>query len=553
MYKILIVEDENVIRWGLKEHIPWEQYGFQVAGEAENGKSALELISLVSPDVVLVDIMMPVMNGLEFLGKLKEGFPDIKIIVLSGYSEFDYARQCVELGASAYLLKPAKNTEIERILLKIRDELDLFHGRIKKIDTILKNAGVGYSIMKEKFIESMLEGKVSVKDIKEQFPELEINLSDYFCVVLLQVEIDATADFSVGMRESKAEIINIIDEALCGFEELKCYELLFRKGNNLLAIICSKSNIQKGFAVKAISNIRKGIAVFYSGLYSHSAVVSAGSGNCYSGVARIKNSYDEAVCALKHTFFKGKGSVLHSDDCCRQPLKSDEALEMLNSDNSNIINQIVTDTVSCDYEAFIKTLCGCFELMDNLGSGDEEIVYMKIVEIMVMLSMKLNEKNIDYKSIYAGNIHLKIRSIIDNGTLAELKSWTQDICLKAMDTIECYFKEKRINPVIEKAKKYVDENYSSKITLEGICELLFISPSYFSSMFKHKTGLTFTHYLTNVRIARSKEILTLPDIKVYEVAMMVGYDDFRHFSKLFKKLEGVSPQQYRQVKLSAVK
>ncbi|NSW89639.1 MAG: response regulator [Firmicutes bacterium] len=276
MYKLLIVEDEEIIRWGLRNEIKWEEIGFEVIGEAENGKVAFDLITRLAPDAILLDIKMPLMNGIEFMSRVNSINPKIKIVILSGYDKFEYAKQSIEYGVFSYLLKPTKEDEIKEVFCKLKKELDHINSSIRELEILRKKANTISLIKKE------------------------------------------------GISEDKQD--NIPDD-----------------------IIDEKNN--------------------------------------------------------------------------------------------------------------------------------------------------------------------------SNGA----------------------------DPLIQKVKEYMNKHYNERITLELLSNIVYMNPAYFSVYFKQKTGLNYTEYITIMRIEKAKELLGNKSLKVYEIANMVGYDDFRYFSRIFKKITGINPQRFRSL------
>lgn len=364
-----------MIRWGLREQVPWKQYGFQVVGEAGNGEAALELIPQLLPDIILTDIIMPVMNGIDFMSHVCERYEHIKLVVLSGYNEFEYARKCIEYRAFSYLLKPTNDTDIERVFLKARTELDRVYGS--------------------------------------------------------------------GM----------------------------------------KSDESRGKMASASSN----------------------AGQAYS-----------------------------------------ELDDLFHRESRGLMQEIVQFTLSGKREQLDTCLNRYFNLMENLNPGEEDLIFMKMVEFLLHLSAKAGENNLEVGRIYNANIHHEIRKIIEKSAIKDLRDWAAAVCDEVMQLRTDPAKAEQYDPVIEQVLKFLSDNYDRRITLDEVCDHVNISPSYFCSLFKQKTGETLMGYLTNMRMTRAKELLINRNLKIYEVAVMVGYDDFRHFSKTFRKMAGHTPQEYRE-------
>lgn len=515
MYRLMIVEDEAVIRGGLVEQIPWGRYGFEVIGEAGNGKDAMEMIPRVRPDIVLTDIVMPVMGGIDLVAWAKEHFPGIKLVVLSGYHEFEYARKCIEYQAFGYLLKPTDSREIEAVFRRAKEELD---GAVHAVKATHRN------ILKDIAAGNIDEEQLSRLQ-NDEWAEME-----HF--VVMRVETAARTDAErweksniwKNMYYNSCEMIDLLDE------EEHVFSLL----------LGSRSRLSKQACLRIAEQIKAGLRKLLPQAAA-APPIGIGIGQPCAKLAQVGASRKEAQLAGGAKFFRGADAIIHIGDCVREAAGGRSAVS---AEIDARITDIAGGILACDTAMLDRALAGYFGLLAGRHVDDKEMIYIKTVEWMIRLSVQLSEKAVSLKQFYDRNFHLEIRTILDRGTLDELAAWMRAVCDNAVSCLAAREAELNSDPVIERAKAYIHEHYDRKLSLEAICEFMFMSPSHFCLLFKQKTGQTFVGYLTQVRLAKAKELLRRVDVKVYEVAVAVGYDDFRHFSKLFKKYEGLNPKEW---------
>ncbi|MFD0715837.1 response regulator [Paenibacillus sp. GCM10027626] len=520
MYRLLIVEDEEVIRDGLKEQIPWERYGFQVVGEAGNGKDAMELIPLLLPDLILTDIVMPVMGGIELIAWTKERYPNIKFVVLSGYNEFEYARKCIEYQAFSYLLKPTETEEIEHLFRRAKNELDGSNHSVKRT--------------RRGAIQALVEGKPDAA--RHQFLQSgDRGATAHYTVMHVRNDAGSWPEVLMNNEEDMARMIEPDGTTAQIMEVFSIDTRTF--GVVLMSKTSSPQPVWRRIAEQIRLNLHTAISRDEGGVRTS---IRIGIGSTIAELPQIRMSWKDAAFALKVGFFSGPDSIVHIQDWAQE----NGCAASVGDEVDRLMTEIVEHTLSCKDLLLNRSLDRYFDLMAGLNVGDEEFIYMRTVELMVLLSVKLADKAVDFKQIHEQNFHMEIRKIVDCETLPNLKAWAGGICESVIRYLAVIAGEQGVDPVIERAKAYIHEHYDRKVTLEEVCDHIFMGPSHFCALFKQKTGHTFVGYLTQVRMSKAKQMLKNADMKIYEVAVAVGYEDFRHFSKLFKKYEGMNPKEW---------
>lgn len=551
MYKLLVVEDEEAIRRGLIEQIHWEDYGFSVAGEATNGSDALDLIPKLQPDAMLVDIMMPVMTGLELLSHASRRYPRIKSVVLSGYSEFEYARKGLEYGVFSYILKPTKDDEISRVFLGLKASLDRITSGNQQYERIARKAREGEPFLLEHLLKRLIASEGTTAEWQEA---IDLGLipteACLYGVAILQAnDADEAERFSFSHLNKSAVLASWIRQYACGTDGMPLICPLFNDDGTLTLLYFAPDK-EEACARDLLTRFSRWLEEVVRHSFSVIVTVTAGLGNLHNGMGGFAQSCIEAREALEYRFFQGLGNVILYDACRTGNGKYAEALERFNK--FDIGGRIVHNTMIGRIDMALEAVDRFGELIADLRSGDQELVLLKVMEILLLFSKRLSEMGLDAASIYSRNTHQTVRRIISEKALEHLLIKLKGICLQVIKSIYGETKTNSFDPMMEKAKQYIKENYDKKISLDDMCKLTYLSASHFCSLFKQYTGSTFVTYLSHMRIAKAKELLAESNFKVYEVAVMMGYDDFRHFSKMFKKAEGINPRQYRE-KLSGAK
>ena len=554
MYRLFIVEDEEIIRKGIREHISWSELGYKVVGEAENGYDALKIIPFVKPDVVLTDIKMPRMNGLELMRELKCCYPNIKVGVISGYSEFEYARKGIEYGAFAYILRPADDDTFIDIFTRLHKDLDM-----KREDTVKKNKinledNVDSILYKESVVSGILENRFDKIELENNITFLHKNgykTHNYYGAMVFQAasieKVINGEKFSPINIELPAYISQKILASLKSFNELNCKEILYDKKNSVFTLILSGSTIlSKSDSLYAAKRIRTVILDYLDMEMGIKLFISTGIGRFYS-LSKLAISYEEAKAALINKFYQGCGTVSHVDDCIFYnkniviPCNKDEG----NSREYETSKKII-DALFQNNKISTRGILNHYFTVDKINYLSPEELYRKVVELISLISARLYDKGINIKEIMEDNIYDNIKKIVSTQSVTQLID-----CIENMLNIlnnNLFIKLESLEDKNEQFKSllyYIEKNLDKRITLEELADKCFYSPQYFSKWFKSKTGLTFKEYHTHVRIKKAKELLERTNLKVYDISIMVGYDDYRYFSRIFKKLVGYSPGKYK--------
>ncbi|NSB12823.1 response regulator [Clostridium beijerinckii] len=535
LYRIMIVDDEEEIRLGIIKKIDWEANGFIVVGDAENGQDALEKAEKLQPDVIMTDIKMPFMDGLELGKKLVELMPSTKIIVFSGCDDFEYAHKAIKINVVEYVLKPINSAELIEVLVRLKEQLDREYNEKRNLETLYKHYIKSLPVIREQFLVGAIEGRINEEQWHEQMEELGIEFK-YKHLTVGIIQADGTLSFEEnlnsfsGQKESALTPISIkkiVDENMgkyCKFISFIYSGMVIVMGN-----FEKKEDIL--LFIKGINEVCK----VYKRIMS--LTISAGIGYVCSNPSQIRFSYRTAQNALDYRFILGAGKAIYIDDV--EPDNSIQ-LQLDEKEERSMLNAI---KISSEDEIS--------EAIDSLFKKTEDLLLpfnqyrIYLMEIMTSLLKLVQTYAFDIEEIFGENFNAY--SYLESfNSIHEVKKWIIEKAIR----INSYIKRERINSsmmLIEKAKQYIKENYSDyDISVEKLCSKLHVSPTYFSTMFKKETGTSFVNYLTATRLEEAVKLLNTTDDKTYMIAEKVGYPEANYFSYVFKKQFGVSPSKYRK-------
>lgn len=512
MYQVLIVDDEAIIRKGIKHLFDWSELGFEIASEAATGEQALHEITCNNPDVVLMDIRMPVLSGLEVLHQARENGFHGKVIIVSGHSDFSYAQQAIRYGVQYYLTKPIDEDELCTILRQIKVSLDeecsatafAEHYRNKARNTIVTDILLGQSRLTEHSIE-----------------ELGLNADTYQVVIYEKYGHDLR-----DMSYRFSDLLRVTNQENNSYEsvEVDYNEVILLKGR---------------FAIQKFND--------FLGRYEREQRPQKGSpldtlfityGRCVDSLEDVSVSYNEACSLLHRRFFCTQGqhtigytalpAFQHNQPLINEKLMSHYAEKLLNYIQAFNRN-MVAETLS--------------ELSGKLYNTSDSIDSIKLflADLFLQIKERMNHLYNTASIPFPRNSEI-IKFINDKYYLYEIILFFTEQFEIIMSALGNSNRESVLDDILH----YIAHNYANNITLENIAPLFGYNSSYLGKIFSKKMGQNFNTYLDHVRIAASKELLLHEDMKVYAIAENVGYKNVDYFHVKFKKYVGMSPAEFRK-------
>ncbi|MEY8357260.1 response regulator [Lachnospiraceae bacterium 54-53] len=522
---LLIVDDEGEIRSGLRSIIPWEDHSISVIGTAASGAEALDKIRYYEPDIVITDIQMPGMSGLELVRRAREEQFDCSFVILSGYDEFEYARTAIKYGIREYLLKPISIRELTELMERLKDDIlsrrDL---HTDQLSTLRKLRRAQISLRKHNLIPQLLRGELTAAELGQVIHDYALPVKDTnSCAVLIQ------AFYSHHNGEESTELSQCLvplKESL--EEELSCGAALIAEypPAGLLLLLNLPFSSPDGRTLKALLKEHIGKAET-----DRTVQIAAAIGKPVSSLCSIHASFQDARQVITWHIYPETGSVLESTLLnTEQPpviMPGDEILESILKDNQEDIRKYFSD------------------YLDRLllaGPPLPSYLYGMCNYLIITLQSRLSGYLDGPPKSYTGNSFATLQSLT---SLDEIRGF--------MCGILCGFAEElsvsravKSDPLIEKAISYINENLLNNPRTEDVCGYLGLSKSYFSTYFKNKTQHNFRDYTLDLKINYAQEQLKHPEHTPGEVSMMLCYEDYRSFSRAFKARTGLTPSDYQK-------
>ena len=532
MLKIMIVDDEYYFRQALKVTLQWEELGFEICGEAKNGKDALDKIEELRPDIILVDINMPIMGGLEFISILKEQKYKAKIVLITGYSEFNYAKQAIQLGVTDYILKPIEEKELEDTLLNIKKLLKDDQYNQIEIEKFKTKAKENIPVLKEKLLNDLIFGNTmeTIENIIASLGYLDIKLSSkYYRVIVMKIDCIDEKEWAI---EEKSfwyfGVLNISSEIL---KERFSFEYCFDRSGCVSIIIGHNNNDEDtDFQVILLcEKIRECIKKYLK------FTVTIGIGNYYEKIKNIEISYKEAIFALKNDVVIGSDSTISYSSIEEKGLmhtlfKAEQRNELLMSMRMGDLKEID----SLISEIFIDLRKA------NVNHGELRVISVQLITCNIEYIL---ECGLNYSDVFT-EIKNPMEEVQFKKSVNEIEHWIKEFIFKAIKYINNN-KQSKSTKVVKKVIDYIEENFgNSDLKVEDISKYVFINYSHLCYIFKREVGKTIIEYLTEVRIKKAKELIDMGNKVIIDVAIKVGYEDANYFSRCFKKSYGVPPSKY---------
>lgn len=534
LLKILIVDDEFYFREALKISLPWEKLGFSICGEAKNGKDALEKISILNPDIVLVDINMPIMDGLEFVQCVNEMKLNIKIVILTGYSEFNYAKQAVQLGVNNYLLKPVNEEEMAKTLKQLKKIIESEKDRKIQFDMLKKQVQESLPVLKDKQLNELLlrSSALNMQRIEEKFKYLNINiLSEYYQVAV--IELDNESDFNWNEEDKQLwrfAVSNIVREI---FSEIFNLEVFNDNSEKICVILGYVDNYKDkcSLDLDVMFGQLKDIVEKY-----FTFTITIGVGNVKINLSDISSSYKEAVFALKNNIVFGNNNVIMYSGITDSSLTK-------NIDTIEYKNQLLMDMRMANTSGVTKILNKMFKEIKE-RSINHEFLFVICIEVISICFEFIAESGYNLIDILHDNQLNIITKVQTMKNLALLEQYINNIFIDVIKSIEKN-KISKARKLIEEIREYINDNYhNEELNIAEISNHFYINYSYLCYLFKREVGNTINEYIIEVRLKKAKVLFDGGNKLVSDVAERVGYSDANYFGKCFKKRYGVSPSKY---------
>ena len=531
-FKVLIADDDFRIGLLIKELINWDEFDLELTANVTNSDDALEAILCETPDIVITDIQMPRISGLDLIERAKEVKRDMKFIVVSGYKDFEYAHRALQYDVTSYLLKPIDEAELNDALKKIMGELALSKEQLTKKEDFQKVVSASERIVKKNIIDDILDFQrsPSLESIKSKYG-LELTEGVFRCVV---IKLDYTGDGNIDVRQDQMtqdKALQIAEDVFGGVVK----EILFSERSGFYIYCLLHYDPQNSRDIKdCLNELLTDLQQYLRGFDQYKATLGISMETDEPG--RILTALSEARRAVDNRAGMGAERLIFSDSVPEGP--------------PGFIHDFFRrsgERYLLSVESFSSSLlAGCIDAMFDELSKEECLDYACFYELSKQLIYSFFEK-IDpiYDERDNAEKHL-MQLYVHCYSASRLKAFLKKELGHCLNECAAQLEQRSLKPIRD-AKRYINEHKGEKISLEDIAKVVDLNPVYFSVLFKKETGMNFNSYLINLRIDAAKDLLVKTKLTVLDIADKVGYKDVRYFSKLFSKTVGVNPAIYRKI------
>ena len=545
MLKIFLAEDEVIVRETIKRMIPWEELGFELVGEAADGEMALPLLIRQKPDLLITDIKMPFMDGLTLAKLAKKELPELKIVILSGYDDFNYAKQAINIGVEDYLLKPiTKNALIER-LSEIRSRYEHEKTQKEYYENFQREMQAYEKNSSRDFFEALVRGSMDMMEVYKKAEKLGVDIVAEAYNILI-FTMNSEEDFSgqkEGYSEWEAESLEMLEEFFSGHPSA----MLFRSN------IFSYGVLLKG-QKESIKEITKECVGKIQGILKRKESKREwflAVGQPVERLSQIKKSYHTASRAFSQRYLYVE-NILYYDEMEMMEHRSGQAdtndnayLKKVdvNALNPAILQKFLSNGIQEETENFVKDYFYAIgqEPMESLVFRNYVILNVRFSVITFLKGLGCDTEGMEPEN--TEEILAESGKNIESAIAYAEKMVSQAITIRDQNS------GNKNRSILKTAVDFIESHYmEEEISLNTVANVANVSANHFSALFSQNMGQTFIEYLTSLRMNKAKELLRCTGMRSSEIAGEIGYKDAHYFSYLFKKTQGMTPSDYRKVR-----
>ncbi|SDP03499.1 two-component system, response regulator YesN [Paenibacillus sp. yr247] len=528
MFKVMIVDDEPIFRHYIRSKLNWNALGFIVCCEAKHGVEALEMVHQHRPDVALVDINMPFMDGLELAEKLTAAFPEIVVVLVTGHNEFEYARKSIRIGVADYLLKPFNEEEITVTLQKVKSSLQ----QAQEERTVSRSHS---AILREGFLNRLIsqEFNMNVDDIEKSLERFRIPIPPRRFRVAV-VEIDGLYQRWSDPKEIglwKHTVANLLKDLLQGAGG----HILFHDAEGRTVSLTAFEDVadMRDFGVEAYRRLCQMVERHFK------FTATIGIGSEADGYEKIHVSYRDALTAIRNKITAGQRNVIRFD-------LLPTGQNSLDYVSAEIHESLIVHLRLRDWDGIEKLIGQVFHYME----GNEISVDYAYTVMMGLVSLCLSfaiESGLSVMELFGPDFS-PYQAIQSMESIEQSRIWMLELYRTVLESAKKGRLSKSKN-WFEAAKEFIDSNFQDpELTVERVAGEVFVDPSYLRKIFRKEGSVSVSDYITRIRMQRAKALLGVGNVKLADIAEKIGYSDANYFSKSFKKYFGMTPSEYESRK-----
>lgn len=540
MYKLIIVDDEYSTRNGLKMCINWFEYGIEVAAEAENGHKGLELANRIRPDIVLTDVKMPGMDGIEMVKRLKEHHPDTKFVFISGYDDIDYLKSAMKMDAVDYILKPVNLEELNAVIEKIMAMSKREESRKDMLQRMNAKLSESIPLLREKFFVQLIRDSRTDRLSTEKridFLDLRLPYDAPYCALIVRID-NPRAIFDT-MTEQNTQLISFAIQNICQeIVDARASGSVFehQRGEYVLLVALPETEGEDVIFPLA-SELMASLNDFLKRMAKEISL-TIGIGAAVANLGKMADSYQMAAEAIERKLFLGKNQVITFDVMAAQ---KDVDYRRFNERVAVFGSVLKTGDVVQVHQQLDDMFD---ELRSSAGIGfidcQRICLQLLLVTSQFLSEFDMRAGDLGERESAAWSQLMKLETLEDMNR--HLKRYLAEVCERIDDR-----REKPVPEVITEIMRIIQQHYSDNLTIADIASQVYLAKTYICLLFKQETGETINEYITRVRMEKAKELLEETDRKLAEICSAIGYAEPSYFTKQFRKYTGMNPSDYRDV------
>lgn len=540
MIRVLLADDDFLVKDVLKSMIPWDELDMEMIGFAGDGQQTLDLCLELKPDLLITDIKMPLLSGLEVALCLREQDLKTKIVLISGIQDFDYARTALNVQADGYLLKPIRLNEIIATLRKVQESIEMESNRTVFLDKIQERLRHNLPLARTSFLYNLVHGTLDPDDtLQEKLEYFELPFLSEETITAVIGVLDNYDTITIARSQSQIQMVSfairdIMERTMLNYQA----GISFATRDNEFVLL-----FYKEYCIPdRMTGILEGITSLIRDLDDLS--ISFGIGLPASGIRSVCNSFYEARKALDHKFFVGGQAIIQIDDITppapnRAVLSEDESyrLRTLSKELLRSVKSGDTALVHTALEDYGGVLAGPHAL-------SREYIRGQFFELVIHAYREFCETERELPEMSA-RYAAATQAILKAETITEIQNLTRDMLLSLAEYFAQKYKNRHIL-LVEQIKDYIYEHRTENITLNDIASSVYMSTNYICGIFKKECGQTIHDYLLKIKMTEAKRMLRETAQKVFEISDALGYETSHYFSYCFKRYTGKTPYQYRK-------
>lgn len=536
MLSAIIVDDEKLVRMTLTHKIPWAETGVEIVGEASNGLEAFELCMKKHPDILITDISMPIMDGIELTQKINESLPETQVIFFSGIDDFNYVKTAMDINVKGYILKPIRVQEMILTVKRVAYNISLNKQRLLKEQQLKEKTQENLDLLKRLFLFELVSGYIQdERALKNKLTYLNLDILNTVsnCVALVSILNNCGDSYDeTNMQFHSYSAMCLVDEFLQNAEA----GIAFSFCENQIAIIFNNDSSSQSYYFELCSEITDNLKKVLN------IDVKIGMGRWVDSLLKLPRSLSDAQDALSYSTYYDIGTVIEIGDITDKTQNTN--IEELNE----LMNHLASELGACvkvgDIEQSEKLITIFFNAIAAAPALPGDFLKNSCFKFIFELSKCLSSINheLDEFCEEKGGAFLPILTQREPQLL-------RTFLLSIVHNVTEFFAQmhqQKNSEIIQQILQLIESSYCTDISVAYISEKVYLTPNYISLLFKKETGRTITEYITDIRIEKAKDLLTTTDLRVMEVAEKVGYSNQYYFSSVFKKKTGLQPKQFQK-------